>query len=103
MDSIRHTLNNERYFCGKVLEVLDKENNTKTFTCGGTVLTKREIEVIELVAQGMSNKEIANQMFLSVHTVLTHRKNLMQKLGLKNTAGLVVYAVQSGIHTTALS
>lgn len=103
MDAIRHTLNGERFFCGKVLEVLDKENNTKTFTCGGTVLTKREIEVIELVAQGMSNKQIADEMFVSVHTVLTHRKNLMQKLGVKNTAGLVIYAVQSGIHTASLS
>lgn len=89
----------EKFFCGKVLEVMNPDLNTKTFTCEGIRLSKRELEVIEYVAQGFSNKEIAEEMFLSVHTVLTHRKNLMSKLGLKNTAGLVVYAVQNGIHT----
>lgn len=97
-ESLFSVVKNERFFCGKVLEVIDKENSTKTFTCEGIRLSKREIEVIELVAQGFSNKEIAEGLFLSVHTVLTHRKNLMQKLGLKNTAGLVVYAVQNGMH-----
>ncbi|MFT4753101.1 MAG: DNA-binding NarL/FixJ family response regulator [Salibacteraceae bacterium] len=90
---------NERFFCGKVLEVMNFENNQKSFTCEGVKLSKRELEVIEFVAKGLSNKEIAIEMFLSVHTILTHRKNLMSKLGLRNTAGLVVYAVQNGIHT----
>lgn len=99
IDSMRSTLANERFFCGKVLEVIDQENAQKTFTCGGIRLSKRESEVIQMVARGLSNKEIADEMFLSIHTVLTHRKNLMQKLGLKNTAAIVVYAVQNGLHT----
>ena len=99
VESMFSVMDNEQFFCGKVLEVLDKENATKTFTCGGVRLSKRELEVIELVALGFSNKEIAHKMFLSVHTVLTHRKNIMGKLGLKNTAGLVVFAVENGLHT----
>ncbi|MGB0392072.1 MAG: response regulator transcription factor [Salibacteraceae bacterium] len=99
-DSIESVAKDEKFFCGKVLEVMNQEDNQKTFTCGGIRLSKRELEVIEFVAKGLSNKEIAEEMFLSVHTVLTHRKNLMSKLGLKNTAGLVVYAVQNGIHST---
>lgn len=98
IDSIYSVMKGERFFCGKVLEVIDRENSQKTFTCEGVRLSKREKEVIAFVAKGFSNKEIAEEMFLSVHTVLTHRKNLMGKLGLKNTAGLVVYAVQQGIH-----
>lgn len=97
-DSMTYTLKGERFFCGKVIEVIDKENSQKSFTCEGIKLSKRELEVIGLVAQGYSNKQIAEEMFLSVHTVLTHRKNLMSKLGLKNTAGLVIYAVQNGLH-----
>lgn len=98
-ESMFSVMDDEKFFCGKVLEVLDKENSTKTFTCGGIRLSKRELEVIEFVAMGFSNKEIADKMFLSVHTVLTHRKNIMGKLGLKNTAGLVVFAVQNGLHS----
>lgn len=97
-DSMHHVLKDERFFCGKVIEVIDKDNAQKSFTCEGVKLSKRELEVIEFVAKGFSNKQIAEEMFLSVHTVLTHRKNLMSKLGLKNTAGLVVYAVQNGLH-----
>ena len=97
-DCMKYVLRNEKFFCGKVLEVMNSDNQ-KTFKCEGIRLSKREIEVIEFVAKGLSNKEIAEEMFLSVHTILTHRKNLMNKLGLKNTAGLVVYAVQNGIHT----
>ena len=98
VDSIKSVTLGERFFCGKVIEVMNNDNQ-KTFTCEGIRLSRRELEVIEYVARGYSNKEIAEAMFLSVHTILTHRKNLMSKLGLKNTAGLVVYAVQNGIHT----
>lgn len=98
-DCVNSVLDNERFFCGKVLEVMNFEDNQKSFSCEGIRLSKRELEVIEFVAKGLSNKEIAEEMFLSVHTILTHRKNLMNKLGIKNTAGLVVYAVQNGIHS----
>ncbi len=96
-DCMKFVYRGERFFCGKVLEVMNLDNR-KTFNCQGVRLSKRELEVIEFVAKGLSNKEIAEEMFLSVHTILTHRKNLMNKLGLRNTAGLVVYAVQNGIH-----
>jgi len=55
-------------------------------------LTAREIEIIRLIADGMTNHEIANRLFLSIVTVDTHRKNMLAKLQLKNTASLVKYA-----------
>jgi two-component system response regulator NreC len=56
-------------------------------------LSIREKEVLKCVALGMTNKEIAEKLFISAHTVITHRKNITAKLGIKTIAGLTVYAV----------
>ena len=61
------------------------------------LLTDREKEILQLLAEGESNKEIAAVLNLSVYTVETHRANLMQKLGLHNTAEIVLYAVRKKI------
>jgi DNA-binding NarL/FixJ family response regulator len=60
-------------------------------------LTDREREVLQLLAEGRSNKEVAGILNLSVHTVDTHRSNFMQKLGLHNTAEIVIYAMRKKI------
>lgn len=62
-----------------------------------SLLTEREREVLQLLAEGKSNKEAAAVLSLSPYTVETHRTNLMQKLGLHNTAEIVLYAVRKGI------
>lgn len=61
------------------------------------LLTDREKEVLQLLAEGRSNKEVATLLELGVSTVETHRANLMQKLNLHNTAEIVLYAVRKGI------
>lgn len=61
------------------------------------LLTDREKEVLQLLAEGRSNKEVASELDLSLSTVETHRANLMQKLNLHNTAEVVLYAVRKGI------
>ena len=63
---------------------------------GKSVLTARETEVLKLIAEGKANKEIADALFISVHTVERHRANIMAKLDLKKTADLVRYAIQKG-------
>ncbi len=63
------------------------------------ILTEREREVLQLLAEGKSNKEVAGVLNVSPYTVETHRTNLMQKLGLHNTAEIVLYAVKKGIVT----
>jgi len=60
-------------------------------------LTEREKEILKLIAQEFSNPEIAGKLFLSVRTVDTHRRNIMEKLQAKNTAGLVKYALEKGM------
>jgi DNA-binding CsgD family transcriptional regulator len=56
-------------------------------------LTPREIDVLKLVALGYTNKEIANNLFISTHTAISHRKNISEKLGIKTISGLTMYAV----------
>ncbi len=60
-------------------------------------LTKREVEVLQLIADGLSNKEIANKLFISLRTVTNHRANLNMKTGSKNTAGLLAYAIKKNL------
>jgi DNA-binding NarL/FixJ family response regulator len=60
-------------------------------------LTKREFEVLGLVATGRTNKEVAENLFISVKTVETHKTNILEKLGLRNTAELVKYAIKNNI------
>lgn len=60
-------------------------------------LTKRENEILELVASGKTNQEVADTLFISIKTVETHKTNILEKLGLRNTAELVKYAIKNNI------
>lgn len=62
-------------------------------TTESSELSEREKEILVAVAKGMTNKSIAEQYHLSVHTVITHRKNLTRKTGIKSVSGLTVYAI----------
>jgi DNA-binding NarL/FixJ family response regulator len=61
------------------------------------LLTPREREILQLIAEGKSNKDVANLLNLSVYTVESHRSNLMEKLNLKGVPELILYAVRKGI------
>lgn len=62
-----------------------------------SVLSKREITILQLVATGLTNKQIAEKLFISLHTVTTHRKNIGNKLSIKSASGLTVYAIVNNI------
>ncbi|MFV0592522.1 MAG: response regulator transcription factor [Draconibacterium sp.] len=60
-------------------------------------LSHRETDVLKLLVRGLSNKEIADQLNISVHTVVSHRKNIVQKTGIKSQSGLTIYAISNNI------
>ena len=64
---------------------------------GTDMLSAREKEIVSCVVKGMTNKEIANTLFLSAHTVITHRRNIARKLEIHSTAGLTVYAIVNNL------
>ena len=60
------------------------------------ILSNREMEVLSLIVQGLLNKEIADALNISITTVITHRKNIMEKLGMRSVSQLTIYAVMQG-------
>jgi DNA-binding CsgD family transcriptional regulator len=60
-------------------------------------LSEREKDILKEVAQGLTNNEIADKLFISAHTVITHRKKITKKLGIKSVSGLTVYAIINGL------
>ncbi|NOX84570.1 MAG: response regulator transcription factor [Chlorobi bacterium] len=83
-----------------LLEVLKKINRslqTKNIESENTSLTQREKIILNRVVRGQTTQEIADSLFLSVHTVNTHRKNISNKLGIKTLSGLTVYALMNKI------
>jgi DNA-binding NarL/FixJ family response regulator len=85
------TVKGEQFYCKTTLKTLYGENTPLAKPEGLALLTPREIEIVHLVADGLTNKEIADKLFLSYHTIKTHRKNIIKKLGFsfKNAAELV--------------
>ena len=97
-DAINSLHNGEKFFCGKVLDAINEDSlDVSKSSCSPINLSKRELEIIAMIADGLTNKDIAEKLFLSTHTVTTHRKNVMNKLGVKNTAGIVIYAVKENV------
>ena len=88
----------ERFFCNRVLEVLieDKSQDEKQ-KLDKNALSARELEILKLIAYGNSTNQIAQKLYISVHTVNTHRKNILKKLNLNSPIQLVAYAHVSGL------
>ena len=103
LTAIHTVAKGDSYFSQKVSATLlqaitrQKENSDQKKPIGPTPLSEREIEVLRLIAQEFSNGEIAEKLFISIRTVDTHRRNLLEKLQVKNTVGLVKYAIEKGI------
>ncbi len=98
LDSVIETANDMHFFCGEVLEVLKENNSDKgNLNCSPVSLSDREMEVVKLISEGYTNSQIAVVLHISNHTVNTHRKNIMRKIGVGNTAGIVIFAVKTNL------
>jgi len=98
VQAIREVQNGGSWF-SREIDIIGGDDFRSTITLEDRkideILSKREIEVLKLVCKEYSNAEIAEQLFLSVSTVETHRKNLIAKLGVNNTVGLVKFALKN--------
>ncbi len=90
MEAIETVATGKTYLSFEVSQTLRNTNNSTV------VLTRREKEVLNLIAEGMTNNEIAKKLFISSTTVDTHRKNLLEKLNARNTAALIKLSIAQG-------
>jgi len=103
IDAVKETSQGNKFFCGQIVETIQEANlnideiDYDAFSCDAIVISKREQEIIVLISEGYTNAQIAERLFLSNHTVNSHRKNILAKLGVKNTAGIVMYAVKTNL------
>lgn len=105
--AIRSALSGDRFFSPGISRIIvdgyikrsaeSPSGPQQPETQGDQRLTKRELEILGLIANGLTNKQIADQLFLSFRTVNTHRTNIMQKLDIHDTAGLVRHAMSLGL------
>jgi len=86
MKSGKHELMN-------IISQIVGNKNSKKPVSKNQPLTEREITILKQITLGLTNQEIAEKLFLSIHTVMTHRKNMTKKLGIKTVSGLTVYAI----------
>lgn len=107
LEAVNSTIKGEKFICGKIVSLLTTAKEIKTTNsfikslgCDGMSVTDREVDIIRGIAEGLSNKLIADKLRLSTHTVNTHRKNIMSKLGVNNTAGVVMFAVKNQLLET---
>jgi DNA-binding NarL/FixJ family response regulator len=103
MTAVETVMAGESYFSQEVSSIMMSQFMTRKVTNPtensklDITLTRRETEIIRLIAEELTNSEIADRLGISPRTVDTHRRNLLQKLDVKNTAGLVKYAIQHNI------
>ncbi len=91
---------NEQQLAKSILQLMERGHGHPQVANASqedSVLSLREIEVLRLVVQGYINKEIADKLNISLTTVITHRKNITEKLGIKSVSGLTIYAVMQGL------
>lgn len=98
LEAIDKVLMDQKYFSPEVTETLVRNNAQGTNSDGSEKekLTDREEEILILIAEGYSNKEIGERLFISHRTVDTHRTNIMKKIDARNIAGVIRYAIKNG-------
>ena len=97
-EAIRKVYNGDKYFCDSIKDKMlndFSENNSSEEPKAH--ITKRELEILQLVVKEFTTKEISEQLTISINTIDTHRKNIMKKLKVKNTIGLVKYAIRNDL------
>ncbi|MEX0778568.1 MAG: response regulator transcription factor [Balneolales bacterium] len=96
VEGVRNVAEGNKVFSRRISELMTERYLNYNSDEAGTDLTPREKEILELISQGFTSQKIAEKLIISPRTVETHRTNLMRKLEIRNTAGLVRYAIEKG-------
>lgn len=86
----------KKYYAEEILDMIIEQSDNKSVPEETTHLTSSEIEIVRLIAGGLTTKEIATQKNISFHTVNTHRKNIFRKMGVSNASELIMHAIKAG-------
>ncbi len=98
LNAIESVSKNSRFYCNRILDLLiEHDNEPKEVDCEPTDLSPREYEVLQLITKGHKTVQIADELNVSVHTINSHRKNILKKLNLKSPTELIVYAMETGL------
>lgn len=95
--AVQATSKGGKFFCQKVLDIIMEKRFSPESDTEASVLTTRETEILKLIAHGHSTQAIADTLFLSPHTVQTHRKSIIRKLNIKSPTEFVIYAMDLGL------
>jgi DNA-binding NarL/FixJ family response regulator len=96
LQAIDATLQGKKYYSEEILDLIIEKKNKKENQAQILHLTTAEMEIVKLIAEGLTTKEIAVRKFISFHTVMTHRKNIFRKLGVNSISELIMYAIKAG-------
>lgn len=97
LNAIHSISKGNRFYCNRILDQVMTRPDSDEVTCEPADLSPREFEVLQLITKGKKTVDIANQLHVSIHTINSHRKNILKKLNLKSPAELIVYAMESGV------
>ena len=96
LHAVELTLKGKKYYSEEILQLIIERSSHKNHTSDSHQLTLSEMEIVKLIAQGLTTKEIAARKFISFHTVMTHRKNIFRKTGVNSVSELIMYAIRAG-------
>jgi DNA-binding NarL/FixJ family response regulator len=95
-EAIDAALKGKKYYSDELLDLLFETNDKKYTNDEPVQLTNSEIEIVKLISEGLTTKEIAARKFISFHTVISHRKNIFRKLGVTSISELIMYSLKAG-------
>jgi DNA-binding NarL/FixJ family response regulator len=96
LEALDSTLKGKKYYSNELLDLLFEVNEKKNITEETGQLTMSELEIVRLISEGFTTKEIASHKFISFHTVISHRKNIFRKLGVTSISELIMYSIRAG-------
>jgi len=95
-DALDAVLKGKKYYSNELLDILFEVDKRKTLVEETVLLTSSELEIVRLISEGLTTKEIASRKFISFHTVITHRKNIFRKLSVSSVSELIMCAIKAG-------